>query len=1039
MGTQLRNNIDDGGSSQAIFHKNNIVTLSTGRVVVVDINNQSGGQSWFDVWDSTDRVTFTKRLGMGAGGNGTAGYGTMPNASGSLSDFKANGCFAVDVMPNDTIVFVAMSYYQMYYVTINPTTWAMTGEMVTLTTQVFGTTAYSTDFMDVSVNEAGIPTVAYLASTYNFNSNPDSSDGLKIVTMSRIAGAWVQAAPVTLVNTGTSMKQAGFSLSFRYLSGLGSGAQTARPVVFCWTWMTASGADPGFMIYSGTMSDSNATVTGWTQRGSAVLPATLGTSYSSYWFTSMKLVRVFNHANNAWTIGFSVYNTDTMTFSFGVHRGTWDGTTFTTSHANGTSVSCPENTRVPTSGGVKGEANLSDMSFGANGVQFVYMTQETVSGSVRPRIRTVIGKIAGGTISFFSPLFADNKQVATDTSTMTRSSMYHQGRISRMSGDRTINARTVDKYDTSIFIRELSGTYYFQLNPTLPAPGPVGPPSASTQTTSEPNIYADMTTLMAAPPTTVKVEWQFARDSGFTTSVRNYLQADAKYTSVLNTQTAGVYVRMNDVLPLAQALVPSGTWYVRARQINIFGVAGAWTAGQSFTVSHAPVATPVAPSSLVVLQYTTGIFNFSWTFSDAYSNDSQTAYQIICERDDTGGTIFDTGKIVSTSLLYNGTIPAIYKDIVLRWKVRVWDTSDVAGAYSSYATFRVADPPAITTNYPENGGTVMSAIPYVEATPTTTGGRVITNYKIVVTKNGLPHYDSGWLTPLSPIPSGQKIIWSTADFTYTLNADYSLTVYVRDNLNLEVASAPVYYDTDWALPDTPAPVRVDSSKYNTEGYGHVIVQWDGVSDLNLYGWILERRIGIPATLNTFIFEDWEEVYRTTENLTLYEYDDVMVPSGCQVEYRLIKQLVLLGSISNSLPTAAVNTYVESDGYWLIDPTAAVGTIRAFKLANVTSESYSDEYEEAEFNLIGRGRHVDQGDRLGYKGQLVAQLRDSMTSTARAKKLILEDLKKQSGYVYLRNPFGDVFMVYLSTLQVSRISGVGRSEFVDVTIPYSEVS
>jgi hypothetical protein len=40
---------------------------------------------------------------------------------------------------------------------------------------------------------------------------------------------------------------------------------------------------------------------------------------------------------------------------------------------------------------------------------------------------------------------------------------------------------------------------------------------------------------------------------------------------------------------------------------------------------------------------------------------------------------------------------------------------------------------------------------------------------------------------------------------------------------------------------------------------------------------------------------------------------------------------------------------------------------------------------------------------------------------------------------MRNPFGDVYRIRVGNLSISRLAGVGVDEFVDVTIPYSEVA
>jgi hypothetical protein len=106
---------------------------------------------------------------------------------------------------------------------------------------------------------------------------------------------------------------------------------------------------------------------------------------------------------------------------------------------------------------------------------------------------------------------------------------------------------------------------------------------------------------------------------------------------------------------------------------------------------------------------------------------------------------------------------------------------------------------------------------------------------------------------------------------------------------------------------------------------------------------------------------------------------------------------------------------------------------------VTADSYTDEYEKEIFTVIGGGRKVDQGQHLGLKGTLTAQLRDSVGQSARQKKQRLEVMKLNSvSQFYMRTPFGDLYRCYVDDLQVSRIAGVGTSEFVDVQVPYMEV-
>jgi hypothetical protein len=133
-------------------------------------------------------------------------------------------------------------------------------------------------------------------------------------------------------------------------------------------------------------------------------------------------------------------------------------------------------------------------------------------------------------------------------------------------------------------------------------------------------------------------------------------------------------------------------------------------------------------------------------------------------------------------------------------------------------------------------------------------------------------------------------------------------------------------------------------------------------------------------------------------------------------------------------------YPTSEGYWLISPEDPTSGGTAMRLQFVVADSYTDEYEEQEFIIVGRGRHVDRGEKLGVKGTLSVQLRDQYNGgpSARSQRIKLMTLKEDNRALYLRTPFGDVYRVAVGNLTVGRIAGVGVSEFVDVELPYSEV-
>jgi hypothetical protein len=59
-------------------------------------------------------------------------------------------------------------------------------------------------------------------------------------------------------------------------------------------------------------------------------------------------------------------------------------------------------------------------------------------------------------------------------------------------------------------------------------------------------------------------------------------------------------------------------------------------------------------------------------------------------------------------------------------------------------------------------------------------------------------------------------------------------------------------------------------------------------------------------------------------------------------------------------------------------------------------------------------------------------------TARQQAKALSALKNERTYIYLRNPFGDIWKIAPGNIAGGRIAGVGTSEFTDVSIPYQEV-
>lgn len=106
--------------------------------------------------------------------------------------------------------------------------------------------------------------------------------------------------------------------------------------------------------------------------------------------------------------------------------------------------------------------------------------------------------------------------------------------------------------------------------------------------------------------------------------------------------------------------------------------------------------------------------------------------------------------------------------------------------------------------------------------------------------------------------------------------------------------------------------------------------------------------------------------------------------------------------------------------------------------NVTDDAFTDEYEEAEIDLIGRGRRVEVGTRWGLDGTLTVQIYDQIAETGATQRANLLALKTTGIPVQMTNAFGTTVQVSIGVLEFTRVAGVGNREYFIVTIPYKEV-
>lgn len=598
-------------------------------------------------------------------------------------------------------------------------------------------------------------------------------------------------------------------------------------------------------------------------------------------------------------------------------------------------------------------------------------------------------------------------------------------------------------YNMSSWQTTASG-FAAQHNRPWRGPEQVLPSLGSSVSTSIPTlkIYADID--MPDPRSALYARFMLAKDAAFTVSPKTLNTSSS--VVVLDTHVTGTYKLLSEALPHAMAL-DTGLWYIKAAQVDAFGTVGSWSAVQSFTVSHAPWGTDLAPSGSRILSYGLGNVTFTWKFHDGYEFDSQTSYRILITRNSDSSVVVDTGKVSSGDQFATVAIPVGAKNETLAWQVQLWDSDDNGGTLSAAALFVAADPPSVNVTYPTPGLEIDNARPTITWITTDPIGTGQAAYRVYFLSEDGISLDSGWV-------NGSATAYTpTAAFLENLTS-YDVVVMVRDGAGIE-GQTTVPFTTSWDQPAAPdmTMMQADGSQYDVRGKGFVRVRWQyATTETDFLSYRLYRRFHLPSSAMAFDKGiQWELIHEEysvspTDGTDTFTFLDYAAPSAHMVAYVLTQTALRFGSIVESpmpaITDAGATLITESSHYWLIDPAANGDPEDAIRLEATTQDSYTDPYESEEMQIIGRGRHVEIGDRLGYTGQLTLPLRFiagvNHPDDPRRQKLDLEEFRARKSACYIRSPFGDIFMAAPGDMSFERVAGVGGSEFINVTLPYREV-
>lgn len=135
---------------------------------------------------------------------------------------------------------------------------------------------------------------------------------------------------------------------------------------------------------------------------------------------------------------------------------------------------------------------------------------------------------------------------------------------------------------------------------------------------------------------------------------------------------------------------------------------------------------------------------FSWTFNDP--GDTQSAYQLVIVDSATSATVLDTGKVASTTPSRTVAAGTLANDKSYLWRVKTWDSLDLASPFSTDGTFSTGAGGSVTITDPatDNPPGIVTDDYVIHWTVT---GTTQNKVRVWVTRNdtGAVVHDGGWV------------------------------------------------------------------------------------------------------------------------------------------------------------------------------------------------------------------------------------------------------------------------------------------------------
>lgn len=525
----------------------------------------------------------------------------------------------------------------------------------------------------------------------------------------------------------------------------------------------------------------------------------------------------------------------------------------------------------------------------------------------------------------------------------------------------------------------------------------------------------------------VGVEWQFCQNADFTTGpvvswknnlVGRYNAGAIGYTSDPDSSVTpglnGPTVSTDD----PDQYLKQGTWYVRARCVDVWNQAGAWSTGTTFSVSHPPVVQQPWPSGGKA--FDSDAFPVVWQFGDAWKSDTQSAYRIIV-KDPAMNTLYDSGKVSSPFNNANVVINPSWKEQVLNLSIQLWDRDDVASSVWT-GTFRLSTAPFIYLNYPAPDEVVITGQPNLNWTVDYAPGQSQKSYHVAFIRR-----DTGAIEWKMSSPNLSALnFWNAPSVVLKNVSAYQLALTITDTQDLYTTLLR-NFTTDYVRPP-----KLHCSAYDTEyeDKGYVTILWPATTvdpqfvEFRIY----RKNVDVEDS-------EWEQIGSESDP-TVWEFHDWSTSGPYHYKYSVTQVVMLYGALVESLQDEFGDVLqVQSSHYWLIVPdNEALNT----QLYHITDDKYTSKIESSSHTIMGGGTRFVYGAPVGMEGTLTGQIKGASPVSVKQARERIERIQFEMTWCYLRDPFGNYTKVALGEISIGRIPGVGTSEFVDIEIPYTEV-